>query len=68
MQPTSPKRAYRAWSACACFTARIFVLSLPMDFAPLSNLMNHNDLFVVKNLVNDTVVANVERTILQGRL
>jgi len=43
-----------------CFTARVFILSLPIDLAPMSDLMNHNDLFVVKNLVNDAVIANAE--------
>jgi hypothetical protein len=51
-----------ARSVRACFTARIllFVLSSAIDFAPMSDLMNYNHLFSVKNLVNDAVVTNAE--------
>jgi len=42
--------------------------SLPIDFAPMSDLMNHNNHFGVKNLVDDAVVAYSEFTIPQGRL
>jgi hypothetical protein len=61
-QSSSPKGAYVARSVRACFTARIllFVLSSAIDFAPMSDLMNYNHLFSVKNLVNDAVVTNAE--------
>jgi hypothetical protein len=58
--PPLPKTARVPLSGGVCFTARIFILSLPIDFAPMSDLMDHNDLFVVKNLVNDAVIANAE--------
>ena len=56
------KAAYVAWSVRVCFTARILisVLSSSIDFAPMSNLMNHNNFFVVENLENDTVIAYTE--------
>ena len=33
---------------------------LPIDIAPMSDLINHNDVFVVKNLVNYAVIAYAE--------
>lgn len=35
-------------------------LNSSVDFAPMSNLMYHNRLFVVKNFINDAIIAHAE--------
>ena len=36
------------------------VLSLPIDFSAMANFVNHDNLFIVKNLVDDTVIAHTQ--------
>ena len=35
-------------------------LSLPIDFSAMANFVNHDNLFIVKNLVDDAVIAHTQ--------